>query len=414
MRIPTRTLVTACVLSVALLAAGCAGAGVKQTRVGDLVFLQAVGERGPGPFTDSAATGPAASESPRIGAKMSAGELAAPLRAARTVSGATPGLYRGTPRVARCDVERHIRYLAADPARADAFAAVVGVRRAVLPAYLRGLTPVVLGADTRVTNHAYQGRRADDYQAVLQAGTAVLVDDRGLPRVRCACGNPLAPPAPTRGGASARGTPWPGYRPNKVIVVSPAPRAVTSLTLVDAGHRTWTERRIGPDVRRDRVVPPPARATTSPSPTTRTTPAPTPTPPTASAAPTPKPTPPTTASDTAPASTAPATGAGSAPTPPATGAGAAPTPTAPTTPADAAPATGTASTTGTVPTTGTAPTPRADPAPSTTATATGAGPAPTPTAPVTEAGAAPSARVPGAPRAPGASGIPVLPVAGGA
>ncbi|MCL3995704.1 DUF6777 domain-containing protein [Streptomyces lavenduligriseus] len=273
MRIPTRTLVTACVLSVALLAAGCAGAGVKQTRVGDLVFLQAVGERGPGPFTDSAATGPAASESPRIGAKMSAGELAAPLRAARTVSGAAPGLYRGTPRVARCDVERHIRYLAADPARADAFAGVVGVRRAALPAYLRDLTPVVLGADTRVTNHAYQDRRADDYQAVLQAGTAVLVDDRGLPRVRCVCGNPLAPPAPTRGGASARGTPWPGYRPNKVIVVSPAPRAVTSLTLVDSGHRTWTERRTGHDVRRDRVVAPPARATTSPSRTPRTNPA---------------------------------------------------------------------------------------------------------------------------------------------
>ncbi|GAA2227003.1 DUF6777 domain-containing protein [Streptomyces nogalater] len=274
---PTRTLVTAGVLSAAVLAAGCAGAGVKQARVGDLVFLQAAGERGPAPFTDSAATGPTAAESPRIGARTSAGELAAPLRAARTLSGATPGLYRGTPRVARCDTERHIRYLAADPSKADVFAGVVGVRRAALPAYLRGLTPVVLGADTRVTNHAYQGHRADDYQAVLQAGTAVLVDDRGLPRVRCACGNPLAPPAPTRGGAGARGTPWPGYRPNKVIVVSPAPRAVTSLLLVDAGHRTWTERRTGHDVRRDRVVPPPAHTTTGPSPTPRTTTGPSPT-----------------------------------------------------------------------------------------------------------------------------------------
>ncbi|MEV4338872.1 DUF6777 domain-containing protein [Streptomyces sp. NPDC049590] len=272
MRIPTRTLVTACVLAAALPVAGCAGTGVKQTRVGELVFLQTVGERGPGPFTDSAATGPVAAQSPRTGAKVSAGELAAPLRAARTVSGATPGLYRGTPRVARCDVERHIRSLAADRARADAFAGVVGVRRTALPAYLRGLTPVVLGSDTRVTNHAYRGRRADDYQAVLQAGTAVLVDDRGLPRVRCVCGNPLAPPAPTRGGASARGTPWPGYRPNRVIVVSPAPRPVTSLVLVDAGQRTWTERRTGHDVRRDRVVPPPAGATTSPSPATPATP----------------------------------------------------------------------------------------------------------------------------------------------
>ncbi|MFF5468281.1 DUF6777 domain-containing protein [Streptomyces achromogenes] len=333
MRIPTQAMVTACVLSAALLVAGCAGAGVKQTRVGDLVFLQAVGERGPGPFTDSAATGPAASESPRIGARMSAGELAAPLRAARTVSGATPGLYWGTPRVARCDVERHIRYLAADPARADAFAGVVGVRRAALPAYLRGLTPVVLGADTRVTNHAYQGRRADDYQAVLQAGTAVLVDDRGLPRVRCACGNPLAPPAPTRGGASARGTPWPGYRPNKVIVVSPAPRAVTSLTLVDAGHRTWTERRVGHDVRRDRVVPPPAQATTSPSPTAGRPPTtranPTPTAPPTPGDPTPTPAGPTTRADTEPSRPPATTLAGTAPIPLAD--------TAPTTRADRAP-----------------------------------------------------------------------------
>ncbi|MEU3954010.1 DUF6777 domain-containing protein [Streptomyces achromogenes] len=303
---PTRTMVTACVLSVALLVAGCAGAGVKQTRVGDLVFLQGAGERGPGPFTDSAATGPVASESPRIATTSSAGELAAPLRAARTVSGATPGLYRGTPRVARCDVERHIRYLAAEPARADAFAGVVGVRRAELPAYLRGLTPVVLGADTRVTNHAYQGRRADDYQAVLQAGTAVLVDDRGLPRVRCACGNPLAPPAPTRGGASARGTPWPGYRPNRVIVVSPAPRAVTSLTLVDAGHRTWTERRVGHDVRRDRVVPPPAMTTTGPSVTTSPSSTSSPssiTNPSPTTRATPSPTAPTTPADRAPSRT---------------------------------------------------------------------------------------------------------------
>ncbi|MFF5438525.1 DUF6777 domain-containing protein [Streptomyces achromogenes] len=399
MRIPTQAMVTACVLSAALLVAGCAGAGVKQTRVGDLVFLQAVGERGPGPFTDSAATGPAASESPRIGARMSAGELAAPLRAARTVSGATPGLYRGTPRVARCDVERHIRYLAADPARADAFAGVVGVRRAALPAYLRGLTPVVLGADTRVTNHAYQGRRADDYQAVLQAGTAVLVDDRGLPRVRCACGNPLAPPAPTRGGASARGTPWPGYRPNKVIVVSPAPRAVTSLTLVDAGHRTWTERRVGHDVRRDRVVPPPAQATTSPSPTAGRPPTtranPTPTAPPTPGDPTPTPADPTTRADTEPSRT-PAT----------TRAGGAPMPTHPTTLADTDP-------TPTDPTTlaGTAPIPLADTAPTTRADR-----APTP--------ATPSARLPGtygvpapldhgSPAPPGGSGIPGLPAADG-
>ncbi len=51
-----------------------------------------------------------------------------------------------------------------------------------------------------------------------------------------------------------------------MIVVAPAPRAVTSITIVDAATRTWTERRVGPDVRRDRVVSPPARAAASPVP----------------------------------------------------------------------------------------------------------------------------------------------------
>ncbi|WP_258055831.1 DUF6777 domain-containing protein [Streptomyces sp. Ru62] len=266
MRIPTRSIVAAWALSVALLAAGCAGAGVKQTRAGELVVLEAATDRGPDPFTDSTETATTRPESPRGSARVQPGEVEAPLRAARTVSGATPGLYRGTPHVAACDVERHIGRLVADGAKADAFAQAAGVTRSALPGYLRGLTPVVLGGDTRVTNHAYRDGQAARYQAVLQAGTAVLVDDRGMPRVRCACGNPLKPPAPTRGGAGARGTPWAGYEPDQVIVVAPAPRAVNSITIMDAATRTWIERRVGPDVRRDRIVPPPARAAASPVP----------------------------------------------------------------------------------------------------------------------------------------------------
>ncbi len=94
-----------------------------------------------------------------------------------------------------------------------------------------------------------------------------------MPRCAAACGNPLKPPAPTRGGAGARGTPWAGYRPNQVVVVTPAPRAVPSITIVDAATRTWIERRVGPDVRRDRVVPPPAGPPPArPRPTRRTRP----------------------------------------------------------------------------------------------------------------------------------------------
>ncbi|WKE68331.1 DUF6777 domain-containing protein [Streptomyces sp. WP-1] len=273
MRIPTGSMAMACVLlSVALLLTGCAGAAVKEAQLGEEVFLQPAAEQGPNPFTASTATGPARTGTPRPAgtgrtADVSAppaGLAVAPLAAARALSGGTPGLYSGSVRVAGCDVERQIGGLTADPARGNAFAHVAGVSRTDLPGYLRALTPVLLRADTRVTNHGYRDGETAGYQAVLQAGTAVLVDDRGVPRVRCACGNPLRPPEEARGGVGARGTAWSGYRPNQVIVVTPAPQAVGSLTLLDAGTNTWIERRLGPDVRNDHLVAPPAVADTAP------------------------------------------------------------------------------------------------------------------------------------------------------
>lgn len=50
-------------------------------------------------------------------------------------------------------------------------------------------------ADTRVTNHGFADGRATEIQSILQAGTAVFVDDTGLPVVKCSCGNPLGRPA---------------------------------------------------------------------------------------------------------------------------------------------------------------------------------------------------------------------------
>ncbi|MGV9359065.1 DUF6777 domain-containing protein, partial [Streptomyces misionensis] len=273
MRIPTGSLAMACVLlSVALLLTGCAGAAVKEAQLGEEVFLQPAMEQGPNPFTESTATGPTGSGVPRAAgtgrtADVSAppaGLAVAPLAAAHALSGGTPGLYSGSVRVTVCDVERQIGRLTADPARGEAFARAAGVSRSALPGYLRALTPVLLRADTRVTNHGYRGGQAAGYQAVLQAGTAVLVDDRGLPRVRCACGNPLRPPEEARGGVGARGTAWSGYRPNQVIVVTPAPQAVSSLTLLDARTNSWIERRLGLDVAHDQLVAPPILANTAP------------------------------------------------------------------------------------------------------------------------------------------------------
>ncbi|AQS66234.1 DUF6777 domain-containing protein [Streptomyces pactum] len=271
MRTPLGPSGAACLLSLALLAGatGCGAAGADgdpAAEPGGVLHLQPVAAQGPNPFTDSTAvstaTPPPAARTPGSAA---AGGAPVALDGLRPLSGGTPGLYGGIRHVGNCDVTRQIGHLAAHPARTRAFAGVAGISAPAVPGHLRGLTPVVLRADTRVTNHGYRDGRATAYQAVLQAGTAVLVDDRGVPRVRCACGNPLKAPAAVGDGAVTRGLPWPGYRPSEVVTVTPAPRTITGLTLVSAVDDTWIERRLGHDTRHDRPVPAPAWATGKPT-----------------------------------------------------------------------------------------------------------------------------------------------------
>ncbi|MFF0092092.1 DUF6777 domain-containing protein [Streptomyces canus] len=254
MRTPHRTLVTACALAAALLVAGCGGGGDESdAEANGELFLQPAAAQGPSPFTRSSATPVTSVAVPSPVTRTSQRASTAP----RTVSGALPGLYGGTARVAGCDVVRQIGDLTADRSRERAFARVVGVSPAAVPDFLRGLAPVVLRADTLVTDHGYRAGRASGFQAVLQAGTAVLVDDRGVPRVRCACGNPLTPPVVMRGGAVVGGQPWPGYRPAGVLVVAPSERFLAGITIIDLVDNTWIERLIDHDCRHDHVVPPP-------------------------------------------------------------------------------------------------------------------------------------------------------------
>ncbi|MHC3467514.1 DUF6777 domain-containing protein [Streptomyces sp. 7R007] len=252
----TGTFTTVCALSAALVVAGCAaGDGGEQAEAGREVFLQPAAAQGPDPFTPSTAT-PAPVTRPA--------EPAASAQAPRQVSGTTPGLYGGTERVGSCDVERQIDQLTADPAKARAFAEAEGIDPASIPSYLRALAPVQLRADTLVTNHGFRAGGATAFPSVLQAGTAVLVDDRGVPRVRCACGNPLKASAP-QGAYSTSGRPWAGYRPERTVVVTPAAQVVTTLTIIDVVRNTWIERHVGHDVGHDRVVPAPPPLTPTPS-----------------------------------------------------------------------------------------------------------------------------------------------------
>ncbi|MFI2453919.1 hypothetical protein QRN89_27400 [Streptomyces chengbuensis] len=222
------------------------------------VYLQAASATGPDPFTRSTAK---VAETPQPRAKLPA-STASPspvggTNVTRGVDGATPGLYGGTERTASCDTEQQIRFLADEPDRNRAFASALGLAPAAVPAYLRSLTPVTLRMDTRVTNHGFTDGAARPYQAVLQTGTAVLVDDRGVPRVRCACGNPLLPPVFVRGPAERKGDAWPGYNPAETVAVTPAPRPVEAFVVYDPRERDYFAREQGDDGEKDKPAAPP-------------------------------------------------------------------------------------------------------------------------------------------------------------
>ncbi|MER6675248.1 DUF6777 domain-containing protein [Streptomyces sp. NPDC000983] len=250
------TVVVAAVVLALVFSRGDGGGGS-----GGEVFLQAAGESGPDPFTESAATD---SSAPPV--TPSPATPTATGNTVRGVDGGAPGLYGGTRNTASCDVEKQIKALQGEPEKNDAFASVADVEPAGVPAYLRDLTPVQLRLDTRVTNHGYQDGRATPYQAVLQTGTAVLVDDRGVPRVRCACGNPLTPPVAQQSTPRTTGDSWPSYNPSNVVVVAPSTTVVNVFVVYDDEHDDWFRRESGDTGHKDKKTDPPAhRPSVSPS-----------------------------------------------------------------------------------------------------------------------------------------------------
>ncbi|GGK92728.1 DUF6777 domain-containing protein [Streptomyces flaveus] len=221
---------------------------------GSEVFLQAAGKAGPDRFTESTAQ-----DNSTVPVTPSPTTTSDSSNVTRGVDGSAPGLYGGTRNKAACDVEKQITYLQETPAKNKAFASVLGLEPSGVPGYLRSLTPVQLRMDTRVTNHGYRDGAANSYQAVLQSGTAVLVDDRGVPRVRCACGNPLTPPVAQQGTPKRTGDSWPSYRPSNVVVVSPAPQPVNSFVLYDPDNGEWIERYKGDTGAKDKKTKPPEK-----------------------------------------------------------------------------------------------------------------------------------------------------------
>ncbi|WP_448640458.1 DUF6777 domain-containing protein [Geodermatophilus sp. URMC 63] len=159
------------------------------------------------------------------------------------VTGDVPGLYGGGGEEV-CDAAGMVAFLAEHPDRGAAWAGVEDVPTEEIDDYLATLTPVVLRFDTAVTNHGFADGRATPFQSVLQAGTAVLVDDAGVPQVRCVCGNPLGPPA-ARPSPEYRGDPWPGFALDTVVVVESSPAPVPAFVLVDDATGAVATRPVG-------------------------------------------------------------------------------------------------------------------------------------------------------------------------
>ena len=151
----------------------------------------------------------------------------------RSLRGGTPGLFGGLTDRAVCDSERLSLLLQADPERARAFADAQGIAPADLDRFIADLTPVLLRGDTRVTDHRFLEGQAEARQAVLQAGTAVLVDELGVPRIRCASGSPLKPAIASRRAPEYEGARWGGFDPSRLAVIVQNTSPIATFTLID-------------------------------------------------------------------------------------------------------------------------------------------------------------------------------------
>lgn len=218
----TTTVVISGVLALGLIAAGLFATGTiggSSNEESEPVLLEAATLAGPDPFTPPVSVGDTGQPSAATGGGL--------------VSARAPGLYGGTGDLTRCDKAQLAAFLGADRAKAAAWAGVRGIPVDAIAAYIDGLTPKILTVDARVTNHGFRGGVATPRQSVLQAGTAVLVDDAGEPVVRCKCGNPLKRGTQPRANDTFQGSRWSGFDPTRIVrVVQPdeVPAATSSTT----------------------------------------------------------------------------------------------------------------------------------------------------------------------------------------
>jgi hypothetical protein len=177
------------------------------------------------------------------------GSAARPGAVADIRVGTTAGTFGGSADGDVCDVDRLIDHVTADPSLARAFGAPFAVAATGASALIRELTPVVLLTDTAVTEYALRGDGVGSRQAILQRGTAVLVDAAGMPAVRCISGSPVRAPQTLPPDVVIEGEAWDGFDLSRVSRTPPGDRLVDRLVLVDVRTGLPVIRPIGADGR---------------------------------------------------------------------------------------------------------------------------------------------------------------------
>ncbi|WP_171052788.1 PASTA domain-containing protein [Streptomyces marianii] len=242
----------AILVGLAVMTTGCIGG--KVAAQGAKVAVRAVARGVPtaAPFFEEAL---------RLGTDALVGETLA--LGGGTRKGDQPGLYGGSRRSRSCDKNKLVRFLK-DPAhrrKAVQWATAQGMGVDEIEGFVKKLTPVVLRNDTLVRNHDYKKGKAVGFDALLEAGIAVLVDAYGKPAVQCSCGNPLGTFEHDVDSADVtfqdKGKKWRAYDPEKVVKIEPVAeeRPVTAYELVDIEDEdAGLERRAGTDGAQDKPL----------------------------------------------------------------------------------------------------------------------------------------------------------------
>lgn len=203
----------------------------------EAVTLRPFGEAGPDAFTDSIAPAPTATLSDfaqrgateeTVAAVGSVGRAGTYRQAAGTVT----GVFGGSLNETACNPNQLVSFLTADASRAEVWASVLSIDAASIVPYVDSLTAVNLAFDTRVLDHGLSDGAALPREVVLQRGTAVLIDARGVPRVNCYSGNPLLDPT-IAASESYEGDQWASFTSITIIVIAPAPVDAAEFMLAD-------------------------------------------------------------------------------------------------------------------------------------------------------------------------------------